>query len=162
MCIRDRSNAAQYFNLLWPASLGFWWWLQGPGGANQKMRHLPLICASIMAACPIISTTRGGALVAVGMLILAALFFAGSQWREKTNKASTNPAQGRETPPDKLRQRRTGVVMGVFLVSSLAIGLLLGWKSLKPRMDRLKEGYEYRERMYQNAESMASDYPVYG
>jgi hypothetical protein len=157
-----RSNAAQYFNLLWPASLGFWWGQQSTGGANQKTRHLPVICASIMAACPIISTTRGGALIAIGMFILAALFFAASQRHGKRDRASASAGQGLEPPFEKLRRHRTGMIMGVFVISSLALGLLLGWKALKPRMAQFKEGYEYRERMYQNAAPMAADYPIYG
>jgi hypothetical protein len=52
--------------------------------------------------------------------------------------------------------------MGGFLVCSLALGLVLGWKTLKPRMAQFRQGYDFRERMYQNAEPMAADYPVYG
>jgi hypothetical protein len=157
-----RSNAAQYFNLLWPASLGFWWVLQRSGGANRKTRHLPLICASIMAACPIISTTRGGALVAVGMLMVTALFFLASQWREAKHQKYSTAQQGRESPLNALRRNRTGLVMIIFFISSLALGLLLGWKTLQPRMAQITEGYQYRERMYKNAQPMADDYPVYG
>jgi hypothetical protein len=157
-----RSNAAQYFNLLWPASLGLWWELQRRGDPNHKTRHLLLVCASIMAACPIISTTRGGALVAAGILVVMTVFLAASRWRERMHKASDSAKLGREPSINKFQADRTGVIMGVFLVCSLTLGLLLGWKQLKPRMARLKEGYEYRERMYQNAEPMAADYPVYG
>jgi len=81
-----RSNAAQYFNLLWPVSLGFWW-AQGARreaqGARRMARHLPLVCASVMAACPVISTTRGGALVAVGLLILATLVLLATQFGQR-------------------------------------------------------------------------------
>jgi hypothetical protein len=157
-----RSNAAQYFNLLWPASLGFWRGLQNAGGTNQKTRRLPLICASIMAACPIISTTRGGALVAAGMLVLATMFFVASPRREETDRESANAEQRREPRLHKMGRPRTGLAMGFFLISSLTLGLLLGWKSLKPRMAQFSEGYQYRERMYQNALPMAADYPVYG
>jgi hypothetical protein len=157
-----RSNAAQYFNLLWPASVGFWWLLQTPEAPNQKVRHLPLICASIMAACPIIATTRGGALVTVGLLVLAALFLVASRWREGTDGGLAQGSEGMASSLKKLRRRRTGLLMGTFLVSSLALGLLLGWKTLKPRMAQFREGYQYRERMYQNAKPMAEDYPLYG
>src|SRR5262249_1153417 len=69
-----RSNAAQYFNLLWPVCLGFWWTLRREGklasraaprlGAGPHVVLLP--CAVLLAAAPIISTSRGGALVAFG------------------------------------------------------------------------------------------------
>src|ERR1039457_2605284 len=58
----DRGNAAQYFILLWPGCVGFWWLLHRPGGFKRKAHHLVLLCAVIMAACPIISTSLGGTL----------------------------------------------------------------------------------------------------
>jgi len=71
-----RSNAAQYFNLLWPLCLGLWWTLQcNANGRNQK-HHWLLPCAAIMAACPIISTSRGGALISVGMLLLGMIYLS--------------------------------------------------------------------------------------
>src|SRR5208283_2520082 len=77
-----RSNAAQYFNLLWPVCLGFWWNLQSQSAIRhssfviRNFHHVLLPCAAIMAACPIISTSREGALVAAGMLVLAVIFLA--------------------------------------------------------------------------------------
>jgi len=53
-----RSNAAQYFNLLWPVCLGFWWTLQRAGGTRFKSHHALLFCVAIMAACPVISAGR--------------------------------------------------------------------------------------------------------
>jgi hypothetical protein len=152
-----RSNAAQYFNLLWPASLGFWHALQNSGeGANRKARHLPLICAAIMGACPIISTTRGGALVAAGMLVAATIIIVASPGREAAAEQRTQRSR------KGMNRLKTSLAMGGFLAGSLALGIALGWKSLQPRMAQFSEGYEYRERMYQNAMPMAADYPVYG
>src|SRR5262249_5156688 len=75
-----RSNAAQYFNLVWPVCLGFWWVLrQAARKSHFKTNrvgegpHLLLIpCAVLMAACPVISSSRGGAFVAM-MTLLPAL-----------------------------------------------------------------------------------------
>ena len=69
-----RANAAQYFNLVWPVCLGFWWTLHRSGGFKKWRHHLLIPCGMVMAAAPVISTSRGGALVAGGMLGLAALF----------------------------------------------------------------------------------------
>jgi hypothetical protein len=96
-----RANASAYFNLLWPVCLGFWWTLHRNAGVNllclssrvggeganpreqsrdgNRMRstarhHLLLACAAIMAACPIISTSRGGALITVGQVLAAGAF----------------------------------------------------------------------------------------
>ncbi len=114
-----------------------------------------------MAACPIISTTRGGALVAVGLLIAVALFFAvASRWRKRDISPATAWISDRNRRPTN--RAEPGLVMGIFLISSLTLGLLLGWKTLKPRMAQFEQGYDYRERMYQNAEPMAADYPIYG
>src|SRR6266446_481554 len=35
-----RANASQYFNLLWPVCLGFWWTLQRASGFKRKTHHL--------------------------------------------------------------------------------------------------------------------------
>src|SRR5205823_1961818 len=70
-----RSNAAQYFNLLWPVTLGFWWMLHRSVGSGRHTHHLLLLCSAVMAACPIISISRGGALITVGILVLAAFAF---------------------------------------------------------------------------------------
>jgi O-antigen ligase len=69
-----RSNAAQYFNLVWPVCLGFWLTLQRIGNGRSKAHHWLLVCAAIMAACPIISTSRAGALVSVSMLLIAYVY----------------------------------------------------------------------------------------
>ena len=69
-----RANAAQYFNLLWPVCVGFWWMLHRARGFRRHTHHLVLLGAVLMAACPIISTSRGGALITVGILLLATIF----------------------------------------------------------------------------------------
>ena len=146
-----RSNAAQYFNLLWPVCLGFWWTLQRAGGQRFKSHHVLLFCAAIMAACPIISTSRGGALVAVGMLILAMIVLA------VTNSfASVGRLEDRRTP------RSTTVMLWIFFVLVLALGWYFGWGSLEPRMEQIGAGYQNREEMYVAARPMAADYPLFG
>ena len=134
-----RSNAAQYFNLLWPVCLGFWWSLLCAGGLRFKLHHVLLLCAAIMAACPIISTSREGALVAAGMLVLAVIILA----MFGIPKSSF-------------------AMLGFFLVLALALGWNFGWSSLEPRMEQIGEGYNYREAMYDAAKPMAADYPIYG
>src|SRR3989442_5721227 len=77
-----RSNAAQYLNLLWPVCLGFWWTLrqahERPGRAGPRVGGGPhvllLPCAVLMAAAPIIATSRDGAIVSAdGMPVALAL-----------------------------------------------------------------------------------------
>jgi len=149
-----RSNAAQYFNLLWPVCLGFWWTLHrvrsaAAGGSRAKAHHWLLVCAAITAACPIISASRGGALVAVGVLILALLYMA------------MTSVTGRATRAGSFSWSTTGLLV-FFLTVTLSLGWYFGWSSLSPRLEQIGEGYQYREEMYVAAQPMAADYPLFG
>ncbi|MGD0744371.1 MAG: O-antigen ligase family protein [Verrucomicrobiota bacterium] len=146
-----RANAAQYFNLLWPLCLGFWWTLHRTGGLRGKAHHLLLFCAAIMAACPVISSSRGGALVAAGILILAVVFLTvtnlfGRTWRL----------------PDRRARWGTTATLGLFFALAVALGLFFGWDSLEPRLEQISGGLQNREKMYDAARPMAGDYPLFG
>lgn len=77
-----RSNAAQYFNLVWPVCVGFWLWLQEAAyrSVDRKVARfdgpqlLLVPCAILIAAAPILSGSRASALItallAVGTLVL--------------------------------------------------------------------------------------------
>lgn len=173
-----RANASQYFNLLWPVCLGFWWTLQRGEGRREKEegrrlgRHVLLVCGVLIAACPIISTSRGGALIAVGMMVIAGLFLltspllfggGGASGRHRSTEKrqpSSNPGAAPSAPTSS--SRLTLLLLAIFFTAALAIGLALGWKSLKPRMAQVAEGFETREQMYAYARPMAADYPIYG
>src|ERR1017187_5410233 len=85
-----RSNAAQYFNLLWPAVLGFWWagvsslrGLRSSARSDRQKRLAVLLpCVLIMAICPLVSASRGGAIVMVGSLVLGGAILLLAQWRK--------------------------------------------------------------------------------
>jgi hypothetical protein len=76
-----RSNGAQFFNLVWPVCLGFWAWQRAgqvvhsgseahrPTGPHRLL--LPL--GMVMAACPLISASRGGSVL---MLVAVPAVFA--------------------------------------------------------------------------------------
>jgi hypothetical protein len=146
-----RANASQYFNLLWPVCLGFWWTLNQSLGLKRKSYHLVLVCCIVMAACPIISTSRGGALVTAGIAVLAAFFLAATHFLLAAHRQ-----------PDRRTRMATLITLLVFFIGALSLGLALGWKTLKPRMTRIGEDYEYREDMYARAQPMAADYPLFG
>ena len=146
-----RANAAQFFNLLWPVCVGFWWMLHRARGFKRHMHHFVLVAAVLMAACPIISTSRGGAIITVGILVLATLFFSATHFVFRLHLGET--ARGRNL---------TVALVILFSLGALALGYSLGWKNLKPRLEVLEEGFEGREEMYAAARPMAADYPLFG
>jgi hypothetical protein len=146
-----RANASQYFNLLWPVCLGLWWTLNRSLAARRKGYHLILASCVIMAACPIVSTSRGGALVTVGIIALAAVLLAATHWLLAAHRQ-----------PDRRARRLTLACLLLCFAGALALGFGLGWKTLKPRMARIGEDFDGRERMYDLARPMAKDYPLFG
>ncbi len=146
-----RANAAQYFNLLWPVCLGFWWTLHRSGGFRRARHHLLLVCGVIMAACPIISTSRGGALITGGFVVASAYFLLYTHIILVAARQQTR----------RTRWLTLAAVM-VFFGAALAVGYWLGWKPLKPRLDQISEGFVLREEMYDVARPMMRDYPWFG
>ena len=144
-----RSNAAQYFNLLWPAVLGFWWagvsslsrYRSAVRSARQNRLAVLLPCVMVMAICPLVSSSRGGAIVLVGSLIMAGGILLQAQWR-------------------KSWQTKAGVLLG--LAGVVGGGALLGWQTLAPRMEMLHQGYEGREGLYVAGRYMAQDNAWFG
>jgi hypothetical protein len=146
-----RANAAQYFNLLWPVCLGFWWTLHRSGGFKRALHHLLLLSGIVMAACPIISTSRGGALITGGLVVAAGLFLLLSHFLLLASKQQ-----------DRRTRRFTFVVIMLFFISALGVGYKLGWTALRPRLDQFSEGFVLREEMYDAARPMARDYAPFG
>jgi O-antigen ligase len=144
-----RSNAAQYFNLLWPAVLGFWWagvsslrrHRAAAGSTRQNRLAVLLPCVMIMAICPLVSSSRGGAIVLVGSLIMAGGILLQAQWR-------------------KSWRTKAGLLLG--LAGVVCGGALLGWQTLAPRMEQIHEGYEAREGLYLTGHYMAQDNAWFG
>jgi TRAP-type C4-dicarboxylate transport system permease small subunit len=145
-----RANAAQYFNLLWPVCLGFWWTLRRDArnapvagarvGGSPHVLLLP--CAVLLAAAPIISTSRGGAIVAVAELLVACALLM------------IAPRRG-----------HWWLRLGVLLLFAITLGLAgyLGWEKLEPRLKTIfSDDLSGRVVLYRNARQIARDFPVYG
>jgi O-Antigen ligase len=146
-----RANASSYFNLLWPVCLGFWWTLNRSFDLKSKAHHWVLVGCAVMAACPIISTSRGGALVTVGIAVMAAFFLLATDFLLAAHRQHDRRTRG---------VTQAGLLL--FFAGALALGFALGWKTLKPRMDQLSEGFDTRQQMYELARPMADDYPLFG
>jgi len=144
-----RANAAQYFNLLWPAVLGFWWACVSPLRRDKTAQNVArrnrvavlLPCVIIMAICPIVAASRGGFIVMAINLIMAMIVLLVAQWRSHwTAKAA----------------------LLLLLAGVLASGALLGWRTLAPRMEMIHQGYEGREGLYVSGRYMAQDNALFG
>lgn len=81
-----RANAAQYFNLVWPTALGFWWVLRqnalarnphAPLGSDASVALLPI--TGVLAACPAITLTRGGTIISALLLVASGAVFLGGR-----------------------------------------------------------------------------------
>jgi O-antigen ligase len=142
-----RANAAQYFNLIWPVTLGLWWTYQraarrrGPGPGRGRPGHLLVSCMLLMAVCPIVSTSRGGAIIMGGLTLLALGVLGLALWRS---------AWGLK------------LALLTLLAGSVGLGVLLGWEELGPRMELVEQGYEQREALFYAGQRMTADAPLYG
>ncbi len=146
-----RANAAAYFNLIWPVCLGFWWTLHRTAGFRRWKHHLLLLCGVIMAACPILSLARGGALVAAGQMAMTSvvlLFF--SLWRRSASRASPATVS------------LTFVLLVGFFAGSLTLGSIYGWEKFEARMADLEQGFVGRELINQTARGIAEDFRWFG
>ncbi len=145
-----RANAAQYLNLVWPACLGFWLVLRNDSrdrtgkvpriGAGKHLLLLP--GAVLMAAGPIIATTRGGAIISLLEMLAATgiLLFAFRRSDHLT---------------------RIGV-LGLLAVM-LAFSGILGWSQLSKNFETLlSDQMSRRPEIYEDAEKITRDFPLFG
>ena len=145
-----RSNAAQYFNLVWPVTLGFWIWLVTTSerrlarssrmGTDARLLLLP--CAILMAATPLISSSRGSFLISV--LLIMGTFVMLIAFRGRASLLSIT-------------------IIPIVLSAGLAFGAYLGWDTLKPRLHELWKGdTSGRGEIYTNAIPMVGDHFLLG
>jgi hypothetical protein len=145
-----RANAASYFNLVWPVCLGFWLVLRRSAKSSLRSGHrfgsgsylVLLPGAVLMAACPIISTARGGAIVAVITLLPAMGLLLWSA-----------------------RKERLWFKVGASALFAVILGLaaLLGLKDIAPRFQTIfTDRMSRRTEIYDNALLIARDFPILG
>lgn len=146
-----RGNGAQYFNLVWPVCLGFWFSLhlrdlemssQRRSAASAGPQTVLLPGIAVMAACPFVSASRLGAIVcALGLVMAAAMFILGL--------------------PSKYWKTKIAVV--ALLLTSLAVAFLGDVSMLLARMTWLfDQNQSGRKDIYAGAHKMAEDFGFLG
>lgn len=142
-----RTNAAQYFNLVWPVALGFWWALRSAAktrGARTGAGAYVLLVPStlILAASPLISSSRGGALV-MGALSVGALFVF--------------------LTGNRIWQRGRWLWATAFFAVPVVLGLLLGGEKLSNRfIETAQDPLNGRGEIYETARRMSADAGWFG
>jgi O-antigen ligase len=133
-------------NLIWPLGLGLFIQLGRENLDYGKRRigngpELLLIPCTILAVSgPIISSARGGALVMIGLLILAAVSMVLLNVRSKFLRFS--------------------VSMALFI--GLGTAYHLGWEKIEPRLVDLMQGLKGRSVISEVTIKMIDEYPVFG
>jgi O-antigen ligase len=144
-----RSSGAQYLNLMWPVTLGFWWVLRrrnvargsGSNRSGGDPHVLLLVLGGLTGAGVVVANSRGGCLVLVGLLI--AVFALVMFWSK----------------------RQAGFRLGVVaaILSVLGVG---GWLGGEAMMARFRSedlsGMSGRKLIYEDTARMAQDFAVFG
>ena len=137
-----RSNAAQYFLLVWPVVLGFWSALSGKSGGERpmSMRHHLLPCILIMAIIPLMSLSRAGAIIGVLAIIGAIAMIL---WSD--------------------REEGNGPILGITVL--LGVAMLLGgyleWDNLTKRFEEHTLDTSRLE-IWRNTWQAFKQHPVFG
>jgi O-antigen ligase len=144
-----RSSGAQYLNLMWPVTVGFWWVLRrrnvarrsGSNRSGGDPHVLLLVLAVLTAAGVVVANSRGGVLVLVGLLV--AVFVLLMVWSKRQAGF------------------RLGVVAAILAV--LGVG---GWLGGEAMMARFRSedlgGMSGRKLIYEDTARMAQDFAVFG
>jgi O-antigen ligase len=146
----NRNNAAEYFNLLWPLCAGLAF--LSAQAANRDRReglrrrgnaHRWLAAGAVlMGACPLIASSRGGSLIALGMLPVALVVMLAIPRRVSTGGK---------------------VGLGLLFAAAIQVAVVFGWDALEPRFEDVSvDDLGGRLAAYKNAEGMARDYPLFG
>lgn len=144
-----RSSGAQYLNLMWPVTLGFWWVTRRRGLAGRSLGSrsggdphiLLLVFAVLTAAGVFVANSRGGLLVLVGLLVATLALVV------------------------VFAKRQLGVKIAVATVVIVVVGLG-GWLGGEAMMKRFKgedlEKMSGRKLIYQDTARMAKDFALFG
>jgi O-antigen ligase len=144
-----RSNGAQYLNLMWSVTFGFWWVLRRRNVAWRSLSNrsggdphvVLLVLAVLTAAGVVVANSRGGFLVLAGLLV--AVFGLLMFWSKRQAGF------------------RLGVVAAILAV--LGVGGWLGGEAMMARF-RTEDlsSMNGRKLIYEDTARMAQDFAVFG
>jgi O-antigen ligase len=136
-----RSNAAQFFNLIWPVALGVWWQRHLQSSRRGQQHHWLLPSVMLLIAGALVSLSRAAAAVALLQVCACGfLFFA----RSRFSAAS-----------------RLGIA--IVFVATIGAASYFGWDELAQRLrGSAADPLGGRRETYQLAARMTEDYPWFG
>jgi hypothetical protein len=146
----NRNNGAEYFNLVWPVCAGLAWLAaqsakraRAEGLRRCGNAHVWLtIGALFMGVCPLMSGSRGGALVSLAMVTVVLVVML---------------AIPRRLPA------RSKIGLGLLVAAALQGAVVLGWDNLRARLEEVFiDDLSGRLALYKDAAAMARDYPALG
>jgi hypothetical protein len=144
-----RSNGAQYLNLMWPVTVGFWLVLHRRSVIGYSYIHrlgsdpylLLLLLATLTVAGVFVANSRGGVLVLFGLMVLViAWILVKSKWRPSSKFAA--------------------------LMLTLIVLFFGGWLGGSAILTRFKaedfKGMSGRDLIYKDTDRMVNDFAVFG
>ena len=146
----NRNNAAEYFNLVWPVCAGLaWLTAQSAARARKEGRRRPghahvwlTVGTLIIGVCPVMSDSRGGALVSLAMAVVVLVVML---------------VVPRRVPA------RNKIGLGLLFAAALQGAVVLGWDTLQARLETIfTDNLGGRLELYREGAVMARDYPWLG
>ena len=127
-----RGNAASYLNLVWPVTLGFWFWLATAAERRASRASRMGADARLLLLPTAILTSR------------ASVIMSSRSFRGRARCRGVAGTLGSIVPPAvhspgraSLRTRLTGILL---LAAALGLGGYLGWDALQPRLAKMMQG----------------------
>lgn len=139
-----RSNAAQYFNAVWPALLGFWWALHERSlklNPRSKLGNDPGVvlvpAVVLMMAVPFVAASRGGALLTMALVVAVMVVMT----------------------LQKNVSRKFRIGLAVAMAAALGLGLFLGGEFLGKRFETvLVDQLSGRSEIYLAGRKMVAEF----
>ncbi len=139
-----RSNAAQLFNMVWPATLGLFLAMNRHHlrGIGRGPETVLVLCFAILVACPFLTSSRLGAVMSCFLILVCLVIIVVRKW---------------------LTKRGSSTFWSLLFLVVLVGGIWLNWGDLVKRFTpSTGDETSGRTEIYINAKKIVADYPVFG